>query len=261
MQATNRRSLFDGLRRFAGTRRGAITIAAMAAALAGVVLLAFVSQYKDRVQGGTIERSVLVADRLIPKGTSGAVVVSDGLFKPASVQEETVQAGALSSAATLEGKVATRDIYPGQQITAADFASNADPLRGQLRGIQRAMDVPIDDAHGLVGEVRAGDSVDVLAGFNTANSGTGRGRPQLRTLIQDVRVLKAPDADAKAHGNDTKDLTVRVTAQQAAQVAFAADNGKVWFILRPPSGAKNVPASSVLLDSLLAGTPAIEVGR
>src|ERR671931_687728 len=190
MQATNRRSLFDGLRRFAGTRRGALT-----------------------------------------------------------------------SAAGLDGKVATRDIYPGQQITAADFASNADPLRGQLRGVQRAMDVPIDDAHGLVGEVRAGDKVDVLGGFNTSNVATGRGRPQVRTLIQDVLVLKAPDADTKANPNVPKDLTVRVTAQEAAEVAFAADTGKVWFILRPPTGAKNMPPASVLLDSILAGTPAIEVGR
>jgi Flp pilus assembly protein CpaB len=260
MQATNRRSLFDGLRRFAGTRRGAVTIAATAAALAGVVLLAFVSQYKDRVQGGTIEHSVLVADRLIPKGTSGAVVVSDGLFKPASVQEESLRSGALSSAAGLDGKVATRDIYPGQQITAADFASNADPLRGELRGVQRAMDVPIDEAHGLVGEVRAGDKVDVLGGFNTASVTTGRGRPQVRTLIQDVLVLKAPDGDTKANPNVPKDLTVRVTAQEAAEIAFAADTGKVWFILRPPTGAKNVPPTSVMLDSILA-TPAIEVGR
>jgi Flp pilus assembly protein CpaB len=261
MQATHRKSLLDGLRRFAGTRGGAITIAATAAALAGIVLLTFISQYKDRVQGGTVEHSVLVADRLIPKGTSGAVVVSDGLFKPSSVQGENVAAGALASSAALGGKVATRDIYPGQQITAADFASNADPLRGQLSGLQRAMDVPIDDAHGLIGEVRAGDSVDVLAGFNTANSNTGRGRPQLRTLIQDVRVLKAPDGGGKTTGNDTKDLTVRVTADQAGQLAFAADNGKVWFVLRPPVGAKDPRPSSVTLESLLTGAPTIEVGR
>jgi Flp pilus assembly protein CpaB len=261
MQATHKRSLFDGLRRLAGTRGGAITIAATAAALAGIVLLAFTSQYKHRVQGGTVEHSVLVADRLIPKGTSGAVVVSGGLFKPSAVQGENVVPGALTSSAALSGKVATRDIYPGQQITAADFASNADPLRGELRGDQRAIDVPIDDAHGLVGEVRAGDSVDVLAGFNTASSTSGRGRPQLRTLIQDVRVLKAPDADTKATGNDTKDLTVRVTADEAAQLAFAADNGKVWFVLRPPVGGKDSRPSSVTLESLLAGAPTIEVGR
>jgi Flp pilus assembly protein CpaB len=261
MQATHKRSLLDGLRRFAGTRGGAITIAATAAALAGIVLLAFVSQYKHRVQGGTVEHAVLISNRLIPKGTSGAVVVSDGFFKPGSVQGENLQAGALSSAAALGGKVATRDIYPGQQITAADFASNADPLRGQLSGDQRAITVALDSAHGLVGQVRAGDAVDVLAGFNAASSTTGRGRPQLRTLIQDVRVLKAPDADPKAGANETKDLTVRVTSDQAAQLAFAADNGKVWFVLRPPAGAKDVRPSSVTLDALLAGAPTIEVGR
>jgi Flp pilus assembly protein CpaB len=261
MQATNKRSLIDTLRRLAGTRGGAITIAATAAALAGIVLLAFISQYKDRVQGGTLERSVLVADRLIPKGTSGAVVVTDGLFKPSGVQEENVKPGALSSAAALDGKVATRDIYPGQQITAADFASDADPLRGQLSGYQRAMTVTLDSAHGMVGQARAGDHVDVLAGFNAANGSTGRGRPELRTLIQDVLVLKAPGSDAKTGANDTGNLTVRVTAEQAAAVAFAADNGKVWFILRPPVGAKNMRPSSVELESLLAATPAIEVRR
>jgi Flp pilus assembly protein CpaB len=261
MQATHKRSLFDGLRRLAGTRGGAITIAAIAAALAGIVLLAFTSQYKHRVQGGTVEHTVLVADRLIPKGTSGAVVVSDGLFKPTGVQGENVVSGALTSSAALSGKVATRDIYPGQQITAADFASKADPLRGELRGVQRAIDVPIDDAHGLVGEVRAGDSVDVLAGFNTARSTNGRGRPQLRTLLQDVLVLKAPDGETKGTGNESKDLTVRVTADQAAQLAFAADNGNVWFVLRPPVGAKDPRPSSVTLESLLVGAPTIEVGR
>jgi Flp pilus assembly protein CpaB len=262
MEATHNRSSPGGLRRLAGTRRGAAIIAAAAAALAGIVLLAFISQYKDRVQGGTVERAALVANRLIPKGTSGAVVVGDGLFKPATVQEDNLESGALSSAAALDGKVATHDIYPGQQITAADFASDADPLRGQLRGDQRAIAVPLDSAHGMIGEVRAGDAVDVLAGFNSANSNSGRGRPQLRTLIQDVRVLKAPDAGTKpTSGNDTNDLTVRVTTDQAAQLAFAADNGKVWFVLRPPVGGKSERPSSVTLDSLLAGTPTIEVGR
>jgi Flp pilus assembly protein CpaB len=261
MQATQKRSLLDGLRRFAGTRGGAITIAATTAALAGIVLLAFISQYKDRVQGGTLERSVLVADRLIPKGTSGAVVVSDGLFKPGKVQEEMLASGALSSGAALTGKVATRDIYPGQQITAADFASNADPLRGQLSGYQRAMTVSLDSAHGMVGQLRAGDHVDVLGGFNAANGSTGRGRPELRTLIQDVAVLNAPGSDAKTGANDTGNLTVRLTAEQAAAVAFAADNGKVWFILRPPVGAKNVRPSSVMLETLLAGTPTLQEGR
>jgi pilus assembly protein CpaB len=262
MEATHRQRLHGGLGRFAATRRGAITIAASAAALAGIVLLAFIAQYKHRVQDGTVERSALVANRLIPKGTAGAIAVSGGLFKPTTTPQDSLKSGALSSAAALDGKVATRDIYPGEQLTAADFASGADPLRGRLSGAQRAIAVPLDSAHGLIGEVRGGDKVDVLAGFNAASSNTGRGRPQLRTLIQDVLVLKAPDGAAKTGGsNQTQDLTVRVTADQAAQVAFAADNGKVWFILRPPAGANDNRPSSVTLDSLLAGAPTIEVGR
>jgi Flp pilus assembly protein CpaB len=254
MEAIQKRKVHGGLARFAATRRGAITIAAVAAALAGVVLLAFISQYKHDVQGGTMESSALIANQLIPKGTSGSVVVNNALSKPTSVQQANLQAGALSSAAGLAGKIATRDIYPGEQITAADFASDADPLRGELTGDQRAIAVPIDSAHGLIGEVRAGDKVDVLASFDPAASTTGRGQPELRTLVQNVLVLNAPSGGSNPTSNGTQNLTVRVTAEQAAQVAFAADNGKVWFVLRPPAGATNDPPSSVTLGS-------IEVGR
>jgi Flp pilus assembly protein CpaB len=253
MEAIQKRKVHGGLARYAATRRGAITIAAVAAALAGVVLLAFITRYKQDVQGGTVERSAIIANQYIPKGTSGSVVVNDGLSKPTSVQQANLQAGALSSAAGLAGKIATQDIYPGEQITAADFASNADPLRGELTGDQRAIAVPLDSAHGLIGEVRAGDKVDVLASFDSATSTTGRGQPELRTLVQNVLVLNAPAGSGSSTGNGTQNLTIRVTAAQAAQVAFAADNGKVWFVLRPPAGATNDPSSSVTLGSLGVG--------
>jgi Flp pilus assembly protein CpaB len=262
MEATRKRTApLEGIRRFAGTRRGAVTIAAVSAALAGLMLLAFVTQYKENVQAGTLEQPALVADRLIPKGTAGSVVAADGLFRPTSVQRESLESGALTSAAMLQGKVATRDVYPGEQLTADDFAASSDPLRSPLRGTQRAMDVPIDSAHGMVGGLRSGDKVDVIAGFNAAGASTGRGRPELRTLATDILVLKAPEDAEKAKGNEPEKLSVRVTASQAAKVAFAADNGKVWFILRPPAGAKDSPPSSVTLDSLLTGAPTIEVDR
>jgi Flp pilus assembly protein CpaB len=262
MEAIQKRMVHGGLGRFAATRRGAITIAAVAAALAGAVLLVFITQYKQDVQGGTVERSALVANQLIPKGTSGSIVVGESMSKATTIQQANLQAGALSSAAGLAGKVATRDIYPGQQITAADFASNADPLRGELTGDQRAIAVPIDPAHGLIGEVRAGDKVDVLASFSSASSTTGPASAAVRTLVQNVLVLRAPAGVTSSTTNNTsQNLTVRVTAAQAAEIAFAADNGKVWFILRPPAGATNQPSSSVTLSSLLSAAPTSGVGR
>ena len=261
MEAVQKRKVHGGLGRFAASRRGAITIAAIAAALAGVVLLVFISQYKHDVQGGTVEQSALVANQLIPKGTSGSVVVSDSMSKATMIQQDNLQAGALSSAAGLAGKVATRDIYPGEQITAADFASNADPVRGKLTGDQRAIAVPMDSAHGLVGQVRAGDKVDVLASFNSGNSPTSTSQPALRTLVQNVLVLAVPPASSNSTSSTIQNLTIRVTETQAAQIAFAADNGKVWFILRPPAGATDDQPSSVTLPALLAGAPTTGVGR
>jgi Flp pilus assembly protein CpaB len=257
----NTRSQVEAFRRFTGTRRGALTVALVAAALAGIVLLAFAARYKDSVQGGNAERTALVADRLIPKGTSGDLVVSGHLFRQTQVRDSTLEAGAVADGSALAGRVATRDIYPGQQVTSGDFASNADPLRGQLKGSQRAISIPVDNSHGLVGEVRTGDYVDVLAGFNSTSSTTGQGRAQLRTLMQNVLVLKAPSSDsANKNNNSDTTVTVRVAASDAAKLAFASDNGKVWIVLRPPTGGSNPAANSVNLESLLSGTPSISTG-
>jgi Flp pilus assembly protein CpaB len=263
MEATdNSRSQLEALRRFTGTRRGALTVAAIAAALAGIVLLAFASQYKDSVQGGNAERTALVADRLIPKGTSGDLVVSGSLFRQSQVRDSALQAGAVADGSALAGRVATRDIYPGQQITSNDFAANADPLRGKLKGNQRAIAISLDGSHGLIGEVRAGDHVDILAGFNSSSSTSGQGRAQVRTLMEDVLVLKTPSSDSggKASSNSTSNLTVRVGAADAGKLAFAADNGKIWVVLRPPAGGTNPTPSAVSLESLLSGTPSISTG-
>jgi Flp pilus assembly protein CpaB len=263
MEATDtNRSPLESLRRFTGTRRGAITVALVAAALAAIVLLAFASRYKNGVQGGNAQHTTLVADRLIPKGTSGDLVVSGGLFRQSQVRDTDLVTGAVADGAALAGRVATRDIYPGQQITAADFASGADPVRGQLRGNQRAIAIPLDSSHGLIGQVRTGDHVDVLAGFNSTNGATGEGRPQLRTLMDDVLVLSAPgstDSSGKATTSGSN-VTLRVAASDATKLAFASDNGKIWIVLRPPTGGTNPTPAPVTLDSLLSGTPSISTG-
>jgi len=263
MEATdNSRSQLEALRRFSGTRRGAITIALVAAALAGIVLLAFASRYKNSVQNGNAMRVALVADRLIPRGTSGDLVVSGGLFRQSQVRDTDLTAGAVASGAALAGRVATRDIYPGQQITTADFAAGADPVRGQLKGNQRAISISLDSSHGMIGQVRTGDHVDVLAGFNATSGSTGVGRPQLRTLMDDVLVLGAPGSTDSSGKSTTSgsNLTLRVAASDAAKLAFASDNGKIWIVLRPPTGGTNPTPSPVTLDALLSGTPSISAG-
>jgi pilus assembly protein CpaB len=246
----------DGLRRFLGTRRGSFLVAAIAAALAAGGLVLYLNNYKDSVQGGTTPTQVLIADRLIPAGTSGDAVAADRLFRPATIAADSVKAGSLTDAAALTGKTAARDILPGQQIVAADFKAGADPLRGRLNGRQRALAVPIDSAHGLIGNVRSGDHVDVYVSFTGSGSGSG----VLRTIGQGILVLSAPASGSGggSSGSQLQSVILRLTDSQAARVAYAADNGKIWFALRPPTGDVSGAPSTVTAQSVAgfrSGTP------
>ena len=234
--ATTKQNPMDGLRRFLGTRRGSFTVAAVAAALAAVALAVYLNNYKNDVRAGTLPTQVLIADRLIPKGTSGDVVAADRLFRPTTISEDDVEAQALTDASTLTGKAATHDIFPGQQITASDFSGSADPLRGRLTGTQRALAIPVDTAHGLIGNVRTGDKVDVFGSFTSGGSVGGRG--VLRTIAQGILVLKAPTSESAGSGNKQQSVILRLTEAQSARLAYAADNGKVWFAMRPAAGAR-----------------------
>lgn len=245
--ATTKQNPIDGLRRFLGTRRGSFTVAAVAAALAAVVLAVYLNNYKDGVRGGTLPTQVLIADRLIPKGTSGDVVAADRLFRPTTISEDDVEAQALTDASTLAGKAATHDIFPGQQITAKDFSGSADPLRGRLTGTQRALAIPVDTAHGMIGSVRTGDRVDVFGSFT---GGAGAGRGVLRTIAQGVLVLKAPSGESSGAGNKQQSVILRLTESQSARLAYSADNGKVWIALRPPTGGESSRPTTVTQGTL-----------
>jgi Flp pilus assembly protein CpaB len=156
-----------------------------------------------------------------------------------------------------------KDILPGQQLTAADFK---DPGRGivtKLAADQRAITVSLDSAHGLVGKLGRGDHVDVLSGFMLDGNGGGQ-RPVLRMLMQNVLVLDVPKKASKGGvsgggANETSEITLRVAAEAAPKVAFAADNGKLWLVLRPQNGAKLDRTALVSLASLLSDSRPVRV--
>src|SRR5712691_5228106 len=112
----------------------------VAAVLAAIALLVYLNHYRSSVNSGVQPMSVLVAKSLIQKGTPGDVVGSTKLFQVASIPRDQVKSGAFVDPKTLTSKVATVDIYPGQQLTAADFAAaNANALTQSLARDQRAV--------------------------------------------------------------------------------------------------------------------------
>jgi Flp pilus assembly protein CpaB len=212
---------------------------------AGVIVFA-INRYKQSVNTASSQATVLVATRLIQKGTTGDAVAADQLFSPTRILQKQVTTGALADTSVLHGKVATADIYPGQQLTAADFAP-AGGITSRLTPNERAISVPVDQPHGMVGTIAAGDHVDVYGSFQGQNASSAL----VRLLASDVLVLEAPaSTNGSIGGQQTATAVLAGPPKLDAELAYTADNGRVWLVLRPgnasPTGQSAATISSIL---------------
>src|SRR5919202_262587 len=179
------------IRRMLSTREGTLALAVVAALVAAATLVAFLHGYKRTLDDSAQPVTVLVAKQPLPKGSSGDLIARKGLFQATGFKREQVKEGAITDPASLRGVVAVHDIVRGQQLTTADFAKPTDPVMSRLGSDERAVSIPHDSAHGIIGRIAAGDHVDVLAGFQVEpDSGAARPHPVMRTLLQDVEVLQ-----------------------------------------------------------------------
>jgi pilus assembly protein CpaB len=254
---TKTRPKGPSLRRALSTRRGTLAVAGVAALLAAAVLMVFLSRYRDSVDSAAAPTPVLVATSLIQKGTSGDVLAEKRQFESVTRAAEDVKDGGVADPAVLAGKVATTDIYPGQQITSSSFVASTGTVLPKLADDQRAIAVPVDEAHGLIGQVQTGDHVDVLASYASTNSATGQGLGVVKTMLQDKLVLRAgaKPIEGSDEGNAAdKSIILRVSDREAVSLAHAADNGKVWVLLRPAGGAEQSRPQAATLGSILPGS-------
>lgn len=236
------------------TRRGTILVAVLVALGAGLLLFAFISNYRDAVAGEGEAARVLVANGLIPKGSPGETLATERMFRSTTVRADQLKEGAITDPAVLRGNMTVRDVIPGQQLMVTDLAPARDAVGSKLSGQQRAISVPVDAQHGLQGPLAAGDRVDVLVGFNTESGGIGR--PVVKKILHDVLVLRASGG---AEGEKAQNVILRVPGRYAAHLAFAADNGKIWLTMRPGVGVKEAPEDIISYESILFGEKAVKI--
>ncbi len=255
MELTGNNYTRNDWRKMLATRRGTVLIAAACALVAAAILIFVMERYRHNVNAEGTPETVLVASGLIQKGTSGDAIASEQLFKPTTVATKQAAAGVLADTAQLHGKVAAQDIYPGQQLTSADFTTGSG-LTAELGPTQRAMTIPLDSSHGMIGQLHPGDHVDVYAGLSP--EGVARGVAVLRLLMSNIDVLvaaKSGEGGGLTGGSPQTqqgNVTLKVSASQAGQLAYASDNGKVWLVLRPANAATTstaVTSAQSLLQS------------
>jgi pilus assembly protein CpaB len=252
--------------RLISTRAGTIAVAAGAALLAGISIAVYLNRYRHSVSSQGAPVTVLVASRAIDKGTSGDVVAAQGMFTTATLRESQLREGAFSDPAAIRGRVAVRDVYKGQQLTATDFVAGAASLPSTLTGVQRIVSIPLDTAHGLINNLQPGDRVDVFAGFNISpvcGCGSTNSFPVIRRLMDNILVVDVSGAGktgAVGQQNNT-DVSLRMTDAQAGKVAFASDNGKVWLALRPAANVRSNAPGLVTVESEVFGLPPLPVPK
>jgi Flp pilus assembly protein CpaB len=214
------------------SRGGTLLVAALLSLLAGAALLVFLRQYREDVTS-TDRARVVVAASLVPKGTPGDVILEKRMYRIARVRTDDVLDGALTDPADLKGQAVTSDVFPGHQLTLGDLQDAKGKLPSQLADYDRAMTVPVDRAHGMVGKIDEGDRVDVIT---TTDSQTG-GITIATVAVRGALVMAVPSDD----NNSTRQqqVTIRVPDRAAQTIAAAADGGKVWLVLRPPVGARS----------------------
>jgi Flp pilus assembly protein CpaB len=253
----------EAAQKLISTRRGTIVLSVLAAVVAGALILVYVNRYRDSVKAQGAPVTVLVARQAIPKGAAGNVIAAQELYSATTLRQSQVLNGAFSDASSLRGKVATRDIYPGAQLVASDFAAASTNLAASLTGTERLVSIPFGAANGLSGELQAGDHVDVYVGFNIVPIGPsgvalggGQAKAVVRRVLTDIPVVAVAGKTSGVVASGSGDtISFKVSDQQAADLDFASQNGVMWLALRPASGAKSTPPSVVSMETLLLGVP------
>lgn len=257
MAVTQRRPVGSNVGKWSSTRQGTLAIAVVATLVAAGILVFALHRYRQSIETSSKPATVLVARRLIQKGTAGAAIGVGRDFRITKILDKQVAQGAFASSAALHGEVAAVDIYPGQQLTAADFVGGG-LFYSKLPRNGRAVSVPVDTSHGMIGNIQTGDRVDVYVSFPKE----GNVPAYLRLVAPDVVVLDAGQASGGGTlgvntSNATSNVVLEVDAHQAAELAFSADNGKVWLVLRPANGTH--PGGGLVTESsILAENPGLQ---
>ena len=260
---TEQSQLSARLRRLLSTRQGIVIVAGTAALLGGIVLMAFISNYRSSLTGADGTVKVLVATKLIEKGSPADAVAADRAYEMKSIAKADVKDGAIRDPGSLEGKVTASNIYPDEQIQASHFRSQGGSLGDRLRGRERAISLPFTPYGGLIGDVEEGDHVDVIAGFRL-DAQAGRDRPVVRAILQNAVVMKTPEEPKGGTGGNVgrrQPVILRANDDAATDLAFAAEYGVVWLMLRPKAGAKASRPSPRTVENAMFGLPPVPLDR
>lgn len=159
----------------------------------------------------------------------------EGKVKEIKIAKSSLPKGAVKPGADLTGIVARHGLSEGDILRVnhlIDEEMDGGLLSARLRTIgdenMRAVELPIESVAGMMGGMKAGDRVDVIAVYEKSDE-SGNVTIESKTILtgrEVVGVLMTEDGSGGA-------LIVSVTAQEAETLAASRESGKIYITLRP----------------------------
>jgi Flp pilus assembly protein CpaB len=209
-----------------------LVIAVGLALVAMMLTFFYVTNYKRSVQRGESNIHVWVAARDVKTGVAGEALVKNHAFKTIEVPKRNVVPGAISDPDQVAKLVLSEPLYVGDQITLRRFTdAKAQGIIGQLKGPLRAVQIPGDPNQLLVGTLKTGDHVDLVASI-----GVGEQKPHVsRIVLRDIAVLQAPDAAPadKVDANASFSAILAVRDTEVQRLFYVTKNADWTLQLRP----------------------------
>jgi len=249
-------------------------VVAIAVVLAVAAAAAVVLYTQGIKEGGEAGTTVIVAGQDIPANTQLQPLIDQGVFSEVEVPESALVANAVVSTEELTGATTTQQIFANEQIPTSRLSTTTEPLnRLGISPEHLAVSVEIDAPPGGLGNIQAGDYVQVFATYQSitvipvplqqfirspATSVAQKQLPSVTlTLIPTVKVLKIqnPPVDVETGRTDISriQVTFDLEPEDAQNLVYAQENASIWLGLLPPKeeGLTNLKPSMVPLELLL----------
>jgi pilus assembly protein CpaB len=211
------------------------------------VLVTYVRGADSRALAGLRSVDVLVADELIPQGTTADQL--DALVRTETVPAKTAVDGRVTDLDALAGRVATVDILPGEQLFAGRFARPDDlqpPGTVEVPAGLQEVSVLLEPQRAVGGRLAAGDKVGVVVSLKFED-----GTAATHAVLHGVLVTQVQGAPAPVESTDEQEtassgtpapsaslmVTLAVSAAQAEAVVFGIEHGTLW-LSSEPDGAQ-----------------------
>lgn len=234
----------------------ALVVAVVLAGVATIALVSYIQGVEDEALGEGELVQVFVAKGAIARGTSAETINQRALIERKSVPRQFVPQGAVSTFTAIQGKVATTNISPGEELLTSRFAlpGQARLEGGGLLNIPRnrvAVAVDVGVVPAVAGFIQQGDRVSAIAELTVPSRGRAGNEKRVQFLLQNIEVLAVgkrvviTDEESGRTRESTQQkgdqfiLTLALNPGQAERIVFAKLNGTLWFTLLPP-GARPV---------------------